>query len=292
MNTRTLFLIILIVLLAGGLLWGQDFQLVYNEGDISVKQGANWTTIQPGDLLPENSVVRLDQGEIAEFVSASTTVLFSQAGTYQLKSAAKQSEDRKVSGLSSIFSRISKMGSAGERGQSQAMGVRGAESGEEYEFTWVEEDTISFDEAMAAYKRSDYAAAIEIFENEIDPVLLNDQGAYWYYLASSYLNSDRKGPAMQIALTHDVDQHSSVYPEFLLLKGELFLESLDYSQAAEQFRKYLDSVNTPAQLQLGNFLYGYSLRQQGDRAGGREALNKAVEIDADSEITRLARQFL
>lgn len=292
MGKRAVFFIALCMFLAGGMLAAQDFQLVYNEGEISVREGSGWKTIYPGDLLPENSVVRLDEGEIAEFSSSAATVLFSKPGTYRLESAARQSRDQQVSGLSSVFNRMAKIGSSGEQGQSQVMGVRADKADEDFEFTWVEEDTLSFDEAVAAYNREDYTAAIDIFENEVDPVLLEDEAAYWYYLASSYLNVEKKGPAMQIALNHEANEYSSVYGEFLLLKGRLFLEGFDFSQAAELFEQYLNSASTPEQEQLGNFLYGYSLQQMGDAAAAREALGRAVEIDADSEITSLAQQFL
>ena len=292
MKKRVLFIIIGILLVFGGSLFGQEYQLVYNEGDVFVKQGSGWMMINPGDFLPENSMVRVGDGAIAEFASSSETILFSKPGTYQLKSVMQQKQQKHVAGLSSVFSRVAKIGSTGDQGQSQVMGVRAAEAEDEYEFTWVEEDTLSFDEAVAAYNRQEYASAIDIFENEVDPMLLNDEGAYWFYLASSYLNIDRKGPALQIALNHEVNEYSSVFPDFLLLRGRLFLESFDYAQAAAQFEEYIDGVDSPAQLQLGNFLYGYALQQNGDISGGREALNRAVEINADSEVTELARQFL
>jgi len=292
MGKRAVFFIALCMFLAGGMLAAQDFQLVYNEGDISVREGSGWKTIYPGDLLPENSVVRLDEGEIAEFASSSATVMFSKPGTYRLESAARQSRDQQVSGLSSVFNRMARIGSSGEQGQSQVMGIRADKADDDFEFTWVEEDTLSFDEAVAAYNREDYTAAIDIFENEVDPVMLEDEAAYWYYLAASYLNTEKKGPAMQIAMNHEANEYSSVYPDFLLLKGRLFLEGFDFSQAAAQFEQYLESANTPEQKQLGNFLYGYSLQQMGENAAAREALGRAVEIDADSEITSLAQQFL
>jgi len=292
MKTRFLPYFILLFLLFTAALYAQDFQLIYNEGEISVKQGSSWVDIYPGDLLPENSVVRLDRGEIAEFASAGASVLFSKPGTYQLKSAVKQKEAQQVGGLSSVFNRVAKIGRSGEQGQSQAMGVRGAEAGDNFELTWVEEDTQSFEKAKSAYDRQDYSAAVDIFENEVDPMLLSDESAYWYYLASSYLNMDKKGPALQIALSHEADEYSRVYPEFVLLKGRLYMESSDFSEAAVQFKEYIDRVSSPAQLQLGHFLYGFSQQQNGNESESRKALNEAVRINADSEITSLAEQFL
>lgn len=186
---------------------------------------------------------------------------------------------------------MAKIGSEGERGQSQAMGVRGSEAVEDIGFDWVEEDTLRYDEAVAAFENQDYSLAVDILENEVDPLALTDESAYWYYLAASYIEDGKKGPALRAVQSHEPVEYSEVYSEFLLLRGRLSLEASDFAGAAVSFEKYIQSLDNSAKQQMG-YLYGYALLQKGDSVQAKKALREAVRINADSEITRLAKELL
>ena len=292
MKKHIIILMIFAICFGGGLLFAQDFQLIYNDGTVELQKGGGWSILYAGDMVPENSVIRVGRGGIAEFSNPGTTLLFSKPGTYRLESQAGQNRNEQVAAVSSVFGRIARMGGDGERGQSQAMGVRGSEAVEDIGFEWVEEDSMSYDEALSAFQSQDYVLAADILENEVDPLALDDESAYWYYLAASYYESGKKGPALHTARSHDPDAYSEVYAEFLLLKGRLALESMDFEGAAQQFEKYTESANSPARKQMGNYLFGYALVQMGESTRARNVLQEAVRIDADSEVTALARELL
>lgn len=292
MRNYTIILMIFAIFVGGGLLFAQDFQLIYNDGSVELQKGGSWSPLYAGDIVPENSMIRVGVGGIAEFSNPSTTLLFSKPGTYKLESRVVKSRNEQVAAVSSVFGRIAKMGTNGERGQSQAMGVRGSEAVEDIGFEWVEEDTMSYDEAVGAFQSQDFDLAVDILENEVDPLALDDESAYWYYLAASYYESGKKGPALRTVQSHDPEEYSEVYADFLLLKGRLALESMDFEGAARQFGKYVESANSPAQQQMGNYLYGYALLQKGDKNGAQAALQEAIRIDTDSEVTALARELL
>lgn len=270
----------------------EDFQLIYKDGEVSAQTQTGWSTLMNGDTLPAASQVKLAPGAIAEFSSPSATLLFSKPGTYRLGTAAAQKPPHTATMLSSVFSRIARIGGEDDREQSQAMGVRGSEAADNAGLTWIDEDSMSFDEAKSAYRKGNYPQAIDILENEVDPIILSDEGEYWYYLASAYLAAGRKGPALQISRQHSPNQFSEVYTDFLLLKGRLHLEAMDYSAAADQLQQYIYSVNSDDQKQVGYYLYGIALQQQGQTSNARRALQMAVELDADREVTRLAKEML
>jgi tetratricopeptide (TPR) repeat protein len=186
------------------------------------------------------------------------------------------------------------MGGDESREQSAVMGVRGAEADDGFGFEWVEEDTLSYNEALSAFEEGDYALASTILEEEVDPLVLEDPTGYWYHLASAVLNSEKgsKARAMKLAVQHEGDRMSPYYDEFLLLRGRLYLESLDFDSAAEEYGAYIDTASSPQEKQLGYYLYGYALSNGGNSQKGRNAIERAAEIDADAEITRAARDML
>lgn len=283
--------ILFLLMIANGV-YAEDFQLIYSDGEVSLKKGSGWVQIYSGDIVPEASVVRLGPGGVAEFAGEGSTVIFSKPGTYQIESAAEQSRTVQSSAFSSVFSRLSKMGEGTGRGQSQAMGVRGAESDDEFGFTWVEEDTMSFEEAVDAFDEEDFSLAIDILKNEVDPLALDDESSYWYYLAASYMGQGKKGPALQVVKEHSAGRMSAFYSQYLLLKGRLLLESFDFAGAAQQFEEYIGSTDNPGKLQIAYYLHGYSLQQQGYTTSARNALQKAVEINSDPEVSRLAQELM
>ncbi|MDZ7795457.1 MAG: hypothetical protein U5P10_17715 [Spirochaetia bacterium] len=291
---KHLFLLVVVVVLflAGQALSAEDFQLIYSNGEVSVKTQSGWSGLMSGDSLAADTTVRLGPGAVAEFSSPGTTLLFSKPGSYRLQAAASQKPQDESRVISSVFGRIAKMGSAASRSQSQAMGVRGDVADGNPSITWIEEDSMSFDEARAAYDSGEFTLAIDILENEVEPIVLSDESEYWYYLSASYLGSGQKGPALQIAQQHSANQFSTVYPEFLLLKGRLQLEARDYSLAAEHLKNYIYQVNTDSRKQLGYYLYAIALQQLGQQDNARQALQMVLQLDADSELTQLARRQL
>jgi hypothetical protein len=130
---------------------------------------------------------------VAEFSSPGTTLLFSKPGSYRLQAAASQKSQDESRVISSVFGRIARMG------------VRGDLADSDPSITWIEEDSMSFDKARTAYDNGEFTLAIDILENEVDPIVLSDESEYWYYLSASYLGSGQKGPALQMVLQLDAD---------------------------------------------------------------------------------------
>lgn len=53
-----LFIALLIAIaIQGGVLFGEDFQLIFNDGPVEVREGGDWTPIYAGDMVPENSLI-------------------------------------------------------------------------------------------------------------------------------------------------------------------------------------------------------------------------------------------
>lgn len=280
------------LVISAGALFAADFELVYKVGLVEVQKGARWTEVADGDAVPADGVIRLGNGAVAEFSGSAGTVVFSRPGTYNMAQIAGAARDNRPTAVSSITDRMKKIGGKGERGQVSVMGVRASSAARGPEVTWVEEDAMAFDEAVAAFGRTEYSRAAEILENEVDPAALGDETAYRYYLAAAYFADGKKGPALRTVLAHKGGESSVTYGDYLFLKGVLLGESLDYAGAAEHFELYLKTAADDADRQTGNYLLGDALLRTGDRENGSTALREAVKLDADPEITRLARERL
>lgn len=284
-------MIAVIGLLAAGSLTAQGFQLLFLDGDADVQEKGGWVRLSIGDELPPGSLIRLESGAIAEFAGPKDTLLFSSPGTYRLD-AVQTPAASKTSAAASIFNRIAKAGSEADQGRSQVMGVRGSEAVEATEFTWVDEDSLNFEEAVAAFNDGDFMAAVDILENEVDPIVLDDESSYWYYLAASYDSLGNMGPALRIVRDHRVESYSPVYGDFLFLDGRLALASRNFRQASDSFGTYALQEADPARRQLAWYLLGVAELELGDSVAAHSALREAVKIDADTEVTGLAKQLL
>jgi len=150
MRNHPFLLVVVVFFLAGQILSAEDFQLIYSNGDVSVKTQSGWSEVMNGDSLAADSTVRLGPGAVAEFSSPGTTLLFSKPGSYRLQAAASQKPEEESRVISSVFGRIARMGSAGTPSQSQAMGVRGDAANSDSSITWIEEVSMIFDEARNA----------------------------------------------------------------------------------------------------------------------------------------------
>lgn len=239
---KHILIFVVLLISAAMVLWAAEFQLIYKDGEVSVKTEDNWAPLTSGDIL------------------------------------------------SSVFSRFAEIGGESDRDLGQAKGVRGNDASGDGGRTWVEKDSMNFDEAVSAYRRGNFSDAVDILENRVDPIVLSDESEYWYYLSAAYLKGGKKGPALKIARHHQANEFSRVYSDFLLLKGRLLLEAMDYNGAAENLQRYIYSVETDRRKQIGYYLYGIALQQQGRIEQARQSLQMAAQLDAEAEITSLARQ--
>ncbi len=292
MRLAKILLISAVTLLVAAALFAQDFQLVYVDGSVDVQRGGKWVPLYAGDTVASNSSIRIKGGAIAEFSGPGDTLLFSSPGTYRLISQAKNSSQTDTSAISAIFGRLSRVGSEQQSGPSEVMGVRGSEAVNQDGFAWMDEDSMAFQDAKDAFSAGDYTDTVEILENEVDPILLEDQGAYYYYLAASYDSLGKAGPALKILLDNDVDTFSSSYADYLFLKGRLSFESRNYSEAVASLQTYIKQDPPAARRQLAYFLLGASYAESGKITESENALTEAVRINADEEISGLARKLL
>ena len=269
-----------------------DFELTYLEGTLEVESGSGLRTATVGNRIPLGSTVHLAENSIAELASGSVTLLLSEKGTYELEPLAEQKQRVRKSIGESIFRKLAKIGGQDGEIRSEAMGTRGAEAVGEDSMEWVDEDNLAYDEAIAAYEKESYDRAAEILEEQVDPLMIEDATAYWFYLASSLLNTGRGAEALKIASGFCGSRSSSMYEEYLFLRARLYLEALDFEAAAQLFKSYIDLASTAADRQIGLYMYGYSLLQIGDREGARVQLKAAAGIEADPDIRSAARMLL
>ena len=283
--------ILLLILTATGV-FARDFQLVFLDGSAELREEGVWVPLVAGDTVVAGSSIRIPNGSIAEFTGPQETLLFSSPGTYRLDSASGSPAREQSSAVSSIFNRLSKVGSETVPERSEVMGVRGSEAVESEGFTWMDEDSLNFEEAEQSFADGDYESVLDILEHEVDPVVLEDPGAYWYYLAASYHSLGRTGPAIKILLKHDVESFSSAYRDYLFLRGRLAFEGRNYEEAETALVAYLGEEQHPEKRQLAYYLLGVSHLEQGKTGEGKIALEEAIAINANGEITVLARRML
>ena len=283
---------VFIFLILAAALSAEDFRLVYASGRVEARRQSGWAEISVGDAVAGGSEVRIGGETVAEFDGPSGTLFYSRPGTFRLDSTMPREEAAGGKGFFSIFGRILESLGRSEKRNNQAMGVRAESFASGPPLEMVDEDSLRFDAAAAAYARKEYDKAASILEKEIDPAVLRDETAYRRLLAASLYAAGRKGPALEAVRGYDPAESGPLFADYVLLKGMLLAESRDPAGAAAQFARFVKTAETDTDRQTGYYLLGSVLLAAGSGDAARTALREAVRIDADEEITRLARGLL
>ncbi len=290
MRTHVSLLLFLTVILLPAA--AADFELTYLDGTLEVESATGLREAVVGEAIAIDSTVHLAENSIAEIASPSVTLLLSEEGTYPIAQLAEKKAQMQRSIGESIFNKFARIKGEDEEFRSEAMGTRGAEAGDAGAMEWVDEESLAYEEALSAYRTEDFERAAELLEEQVDPSMVEDATAYWYYLASSYLRTGREAEALHIASGFCGSRDSRMYDEYLLLRARLYLESMEFEAAEQLWKSYLDLASTPTDRQLVRYMYGYSLLQTGDEERARTQLRAAAEMEADPEISRAARTLL
>ena len=144
---------ILLILISAIPLVAEDLLVEYVEGTLELREGSStWVELFIGDMIPENSLIRLSDNGFVELSTQNITVTVSDPGTYDTRSLLRSGQKIASWDIGSVVnSKLSKLVTPGQQGETAIMGVRGA-AADQGELTWVEEGGEFMDrrEAVAA----------------------------------------------------------------------------------------------------------------------------------------------
>ena len=289
-------LILGVLLLAAIGASAQELRVEYTEGGVQLAAGSGWKELNPGDKLPPTARIRLAEDGFVELAQGATRLSVSQSGTYLVGDLLASS--RKVASwqLGQVVGSKLKGAVAGSRkgDGTAAMGARGAAAGAPASVEWVEasgsEEALA--ECRSLMEAGRYEEALKVLQAALKEAYTGEEGAFYYYIASVYARQQRTSLALRALDRARLEPHEAMYTDLVLLKGQLLLESLAFGDALELFDSQLRLNPEGGFAQALLILSSYSHQGMGKSDAAREALQRAVRLDASSELGREAAGLL
>jgi hypothetical protein len=287
---KTLFALGLLALVSATA-FCQEIVVDYLEGVAERAVGSSWREISIGDRLPADATIRLSDRGYLELVQGKLRVSISQDGVYKLSDVIGKS--RQVAGwdLKKVVSGKIKTALAGSGTTGEAvMGVRGDKKSAPADIQWVEagESDETLAQGRALLEGGQYAEALKVFEEGRRNAPADEEQVFLYYIALSYAQSGKAGPALGTLRGVDPDPRTDVFTDLVLLEGRLLVESLAFQDALRLFNKQLVQYPSGNFAQAMLIMSAYCYRGLGDPPKAKETLTRARDLDPESELGKEA----
>ena len=271
-------------------IFARDLYVDYLDGYLDVKSGNSWDPIDIGDTISENDIIKLSDEGYAELLFEDVKITLDKDGTYEASYLMDQLTKADKWGIKgSAFAKIFHDDEM-ESKQSAVMGVRGDPQDEE-EITWVDDDVEFLEEGKAFYLDGDFESALMILEEGADWYGSNYDEILFYKALCEYETGQYREMRASI---FEMDPESDVeyFGDFVLLKGNILIESQDYIEAEELFDRYLSEAEYLEAEQMVNLLSAFCSIELNEKAFADRKLRNAIRLDPTSETGIKAKQIL
>jgi len=283
-------LLVLIILLPVG---ADELLVEYVDGALEIKSGGRWEELDIGDTVPEDATIRLAANGFAELSSGSVTVTLNKPGTYSAATLLESGKQVSAFNVAKVVnSKLKKLMSPDQEQEASAMGVRAAEA-EDEEMTWVEEGAEYLEEGKELLLEEEYREAIEVLLEGADFAFTDEEmWEYYYYAAYAYSRLGGSAQALKLLSDMDPDFSTPIFTDFVLLKGQLLIESLSFEDALGLFDEYLRNPDRGETTKVVHFLAAVCHEALGDTREAVKMLEAAYAIDRTSEYGRAAGEMI
>lgn len=285
--------IILLIAITAMPLVAEDLLVEYLEGTLEVKEGSIWAELYIGDMVAENSLIRLSDHGFAELSTRNVTVTLSDDGTYDTQSLLRSGQKVASWNIGGVVnSKLSKLISPVQQGETAVMGVRGA-AADQGELTWVEEGGEFMEKGKQLLANGLFEEAIPVFKNGADWALTEDERSEYLFYAA-YAHSLKGDNAVALIMLEDMALKSdaAIFTDYVLLKGKLLIENLAFADALDLFSEYLKHPDMGETTQVVYFLSAVCHQALDNRAEAERYLRNAIQIDASSEYGQAAQRMI
>ncbi|MDA3941397.1 MAG: hypothetical protein PF693_19170 [Spirochaetia bacterium] len=285
--------IFVIILMFSIIFWStaEDFLLVYSEGDVSENENGTWYELFIGDMLSDSSTLKIGPNSMVEIDANGNTLLLNKPGTYKIGELLSQKGKVSAWGNNPVFKKFLSGDNARSGIQTAVMGVRGSAT-ETDDIEWLSEDSMIIDEAIVMIEDGNFNDAVNFLTEEMDFAFDEDLSVYNYYLGYSYYMLGASGRALSFLDKVESDYDTEYYPDFVVLKGSLLLESLAFNDALDLFNEFLRNDDFSGTAQAVNYLSATALKGLGKDRDAKKKLEITVKMNPSSEIGRSADSLL
>jgi tetratricopeptide (TPR) repeat protein len=268
-----------------------DLMLVYAEGEVLESNNGAWYEVFIGDMVSDTSTLKIGPDSMVEIDANGNTLLLNKPGTYKLGELISQTSKVSAWGNNPVFKKFLSGDNNRSNVQTAVMGVRGSAT-ETDDVEWLSEDSMIIDEAVAMIEDGDFTSAIDFLSEEIDFAFEEELSEYNYYIGYSYYMLGSSGRSLSYLDKVESDYDSEYYPDFVVLKGSLLLDSLAYDDALDIFNEFLRNDDFSGTAQAVNYLSATALKGLGRDTEAEKKLEITVKMNPSSDIGRSADSIL
>jgi len=267
-----------------------DLYVDYLDGYLEIQDGSSWNPIDIGDILLDTDIIRLSERGYAELLFQDVKITLDNDGVYEVQLLLNQIEKAGKWGIkSSSFAKLFRDDELDSR-QSAVMGVRGDPQDEE-DITWVDDDIEFLEEGKSLYNNGDFEDALFILEEGAEWYGSNYDEILFYKALCEYEAGLFRNMRMSL-FEMDPDSDSEYFGDFVLLKGNLLIESQDFIQAEELFDRYLNESELNDAEQMIHLLSAFCSLELDEIVSAKGKLRKAININPASETGKKASDIL
>ena len=280
------------LLLAIVYIYPQEIVIDYYDGEVEIMEKGKWVLPDMGEILRNDFQLKIGVDSYAEIKSGNSIIKLMKEGIYKadsLMSSLKQTENWEIGRIGSLnFKNIINKSAYNS---SAAMGVRG-EIQESKEIEWLDSGRDYLADGIAVLDEGNIAEALRIFNEGIELGEQDDNEPLYYYsaLCHNLLGKNRES-FLKLEMIENPENHE-FYADYVILKGSILLEGLEYKKAEILFKNYILKDNSSEKAQYIYLLLSYCTAGLQSRDESKQYLSKAISLDSNNEIGKIAKQMM
>ncbi len=291
---RRTYLLLLFVL-CGVWLPAQSVLVEYLEGTVEVREDGSWHEVGIGDSIAGSATVRLGNEAIVELRVTNRTVLLARSGTYDMATVLGEAPPPNRSNVGSLIrERVRRIATDEETRDTVVAGVRASEAVDQDVMTWTGGESVDelVEEGIAALAEGAYEDAYLALLDAYDFADLSQLPTIEFYLGYvSYLDG-RPGEALDFLSATAPDPAAAYYDDHVFALSQVLIDGMAYQDALDVLQAY-ESIGAPneEERQMAYLLMAIATQGAGSLPAARNFLERAVAIDPDSPVGRVAAEI-
>lgn len=271
----------------------EEFTLDYLEGEMEINQDGSWVEAMIGDTISGNTQLKLDEESIAEFSSDNSRLTISNSGVYSLEDILNKKKRVSSLGFGTVVQNTYRYVAGKQKSTSSAvMGVRGAKADNSNDIAWMDEEDEQLSQGKDLIKEKKFKDAVSVLNEGFKNADPDTEQEYLYYLGYSYAMLGENAKALKYFSGVKADGTEDYFGDYVLVKGQLLMDSLSYEKALVLFNRYISAYPDGANTQVSYFMAGICLNELGKKGKARDSFKQAQRIDPKSEVGKAAQRVI
>jgi len=269
----------------------QTTEVVFLEGTAEEKTATGWHRLETGDFLAIDTVFRVGANTILELTGDLHSLTISSSGIFSLKEILKdhgvRSSDKR---LGRFLSNALKAILAGKMKEPEVVvfGAR-AQEAKDAELTWLDVEEENLRKGRTLLRAEKYEQALHHFQKANAEAFGDEADHYQFFVCYCYALMGKKALALQTLNAMMPDKSVSFYDDWILVRGQLFYESMAYRRSLDLFEQYIALYPAGSKRQSAHLFSGLCHRELGDKKAACSEFEKAYQADPDSEMGEMAK---